>query len=278
MGELSCFYDLRFAGMHLRILAPRALCLPENLRSFLVGEPTDHRPDWVIEVIFGSDRVAYGDTDHVTRFPRKDGNGFLRVIPATDDRICRLFVPDDMADKFCINANWMLFLMMERLLLPYDRIILHASAVIYEGEAILFTAPSGIGKSTQADLWCRYRGAKQINGDRPILSKEENGWIAWGSPYAGSSRYHINECAPITAIMLLKQAPTCSVRRLSPMEAFRRVWAGMTVRSWDPSYVDAASLLTIDLITAVPVFEFCCTPDEQAVNFLEAELRKECSL
>ena len=195
-----------------------------------------------------------------------------------DNKHILIEYPDSKAYEHLTMDSCFYWLGFEAHLLHRNKLCLHASFVDTPMGGLLFSGVSGIGKSTQADLWCRYRGAKQINGDRPILSKEENGWIAFGSPYAGSSRYHINECAPITAIMLLKQAPTCSVRRLSPMEAFRRVWAGMTVRSWDPSFVDAASLLTIDLITAVPVFEFCCTPDEQAINILEAELRKECSL
>lgn len=163
----------------------------------------------------------------------------------------------------------------EEYLLRRNRLCLHASCVDTHLGGILFSGVSGIGKSTQADLWCRYRGAKQINGDRPILSKEANHWLAWGSPYAGSSRVYVNESCPITAIVLLKQAPSCKLRRLSLAEAFRGIWAGLTVHTWDASYVAAASDLTIDLVTTVPVYEFSCTPDEAAVEFLEQELRKE---
>lgn len=161
------------------------------------------------------------------------------------------------------------------LLLLRDKLCLHASCVETALGGLLFSGVSGIGKSTQADLWCRYRGAKQINGDRPILSKEEGCWMAWGSPYAGSSRCHVNESCPVTAIILLKQAEVCSVRRLTPSEAFRKVWAGMTVETWNPAYVERASLLTMDLVAEIPVLEFSCTPDEGAVAYLEQMLRKE---
>ena len=140
---------------------------------------------------------------------------------------------------------------------------------------ILFSGVSGIGKSTQANLWCKYRGAKQINGDRPILSKENGGWTAWGSPYAGSSNVHVNDSCDIAAIVLLKQAERCAIRKLSTAEAFRGVWAGLTVRTWDAAFVERASELTIELATGLPVYEFCCTPDEEAVRFLEEELRKD---
>ena len=163
----------------------------------------------------------------------------------------------------------------EEYLLRRNRLCLHASCVDTPLGGILFSGVSGVGKSTQADLWCRHRGAKQINGDRPILSKEEHHWLAWGSPYAGSSKVYVNESCPITAIVLLKQSPSCRLRRLSTAEAFCGVWAGLTVHTWDASYVAAASDLTIDLVTTVPVYEFSCTPDKAAVEFLEQELRKE---
>ncbi len=177
----------------------------------------------------------------------------------------------------CVSEvrNCFYLLGFEAILLQRNKLCLHASCVDTSMGGLLFSGVSGIGKSTQAELWCRYRGARQINGDRPILSCDERGWTAWGSPYAGSSRCHVNDSCTVSAIILLKQADRCSLRRLGRAEAFRGVWAGMTVRSWDASFVDTASLLTIDLVTKVPVFEYSCTPDEGAVAYLEQALRKD---
>lgn len=166
----------------------------------------------------------------------------------------------------------------EEILLRKRKLCLHAACVDTPLGGILFSGVSGIGKSTQAELWCKYRGARQINGDRPILSKEEKGWMAWGSPYAGSSKYYVNKSCAISAIVLLKQASNCSFRRLTQAEAFRGVWAGLTIHSWDLSFVEDASILNMDLIKNVPIFEFSCTPDEAAVEYLEKVLRKEYDL
>lgn len=163
----------------------------------------------------------------------------------------------------------------EAMLIHRQRLCLHAACVQTGLGGILFSGRSGVGKSTQAALWCQYRGARQINGDRPILSKVDGGWLAWGSPYAGSSRCHVNESCPVTAIVMLRQADECSVRRLTPPEAFRAVWAGLTMHSWDEKFVEKACDLCLELISSVPVFEFSCTPDEQAADHLEQVLRKE---
>lgn len=163
---------------------------------------------------------------------------------------------------------------LESLLLKKERLCLHASCVQTALGGILFSGISGIGKSTQSELWCRHRGAKLINGDRPILSKAEDGWLAWGSPYAGSSQCHINESCPVSAIVMLRQEKMCSLRRLDPSEAFRAVWSGLTMSSWNEALVERAVELAMELIQTVPVYEFGCTPDDRAVEFLEGELQK----
>lgn len=178
---------------------------------------------------------------------------------------------------FCIDgmSNSFFHLGLESVLVRMNRLCVHAACVETFLGGILFSGPSGIGKSTQAELWCRYRGAQQVNGDRPILSKSEEGWLAWGSPYAGSSRVHRNVCCPVTAIVMLRQEKTCSLRRLNQSEAFRAVWSGLTIPGWDTEAVTQAFDLASELIRTVPVFEFGCTPDMAAVDYLESELRKE---
>ena len=163
----------------------------------------------------------------------------------------------------------------ESILIHKERLCFHAACVDTGLGGILFSGPSGIGKSTQAELWQKHRGAKLINGDRPILSRDNSRWRAWGSPYAGSSKCHVNESCPVAAVVLLRQSPTCRLQRLPAAEAFRGVWSGLTMYSWDKQFVEKAFDLTMELIKTVPVFEFCCTPDQAAVEFLERELRKE---
>lgn len=176
----------------------------------------------------------------------------------------------------CVSEmhNSFFHLGLESVLLARNRLCLHASCVRTHLGGILFSGISGIGKSTQSELWCRHRGAKLINGDRPILSKAEEGWLAWGSPYAGSSQCHINESCPVSAIVMLRQEKSCTLRRLNLSEAFRAVWSGLTMNSWNEKLVERAVELAMELIQTVPVYEFGCTPDERAVDFLEGELEQ----
>lgn len=160
----------------------------------------------------------------------------------------------------------------ESILLNENRLLFHACAVKSEIGGILFSGDSGIGKSTQGDLWVKYENAEIINGDRPVLYKKDEKWIAYGSPYAGSSKVHKNENVPIKIIVMLKQAKTNSIRRLSLYEAFRNVYAQMVTNSWDKECSELVLCNTEQLIKEIPVYELSCTPDRCAVELLKATL------
>lgn len=161
------------------------------------------------------------------------------------------------------------------LLLRQGAVILHASFIdtVYGG--ILFSAPSGTGKSTQAELWERFRGAKTINGDRTILKKDENHWKAYGSPYAGSSEYYVNESRKVAAIIILSQSKENKIVRMGQIQAFHKLYSEMVVNAWDSKCVEAIASYVEQLVKEVPVYMFSCTPDESAVEFLDKAIKRE---
>ena len=177
----------------------------------------------------------------------------------------------------CVSefSNSFFHIGLESLLIGEKRICLHAALVRTSSGGLLFCGPSGIGKSTQAKLWCSAGLGSLLNGDRPILGKKNGVWTGWGSPYAGSSRCYVNQSCPISAIVLLEQAPACSIRQPDLHEKFHRVFSQVTVSQWDPAFVAAAMDLTEDLIRSVPVLVFACTPAAEAVPMLQSYLKGE---
>ena len=160
----------------------------------------------------------------------------------------------------------------EQLLLQQNRLLLHAAFIKYNGNGILFSGPSGIGKSTQADLWKRTMGAEIINGDRAAVGLSDEGWTAWGIPYAGTSGICYNKCAHISAIVVLRQAKKNKIGRLSTVEALRYLYSEVTSHQWDAKFVDKAICLLTKLISTVPVLLLECIPDESAVAILQEKL------
>ena len=155
--------------------------------------------------------------------------------------------------------------------------IFHCSYIDHNGKAILFTAPSETGKSTQADLWAKYRGTEIINGDRAAIRLAEGQLLAEGIPFAGSSQYCKNRSLPIEAIIYLGQAPVTTIRKLRGYEAFSKIWEGVSVNTWDREDMELVSGVVQKVAEQIPIYHMPCTPDENAVIVLEETLRKQVS-
>ena len=112
------------------------------------------------------------------------------------------------------KRNILTFMDLEATLLHFGAVILHASLIRWNNTAIVFSAPSSTGKSTQAELWKQYAGAEILNGDRAALRKKDGVWHGYGLPYAGSSGIYRNEHAPLRAIVALKQERENNIRKL----------------------------------------------------------------
>lgn len=172
---------------------------------------------------------------------------------------------DHITCKNVLNA-----LMMEHLLVEMGGFILHASFIEVNGKAILFTAPSGTGKSTQASLWKKYRNAIIHNGDRVAIKDG----FAYGIPYSGSSKICHNISLPIACIVYLSQAPKTSISPLLKGNAFSRIWEGISLNIWNKQDVSHCADSLIQLLSIIPFYHLSCTPDQSAILALESELRK----
>lgn len=161
---------------------------------------------------------------------------------------------------------------LERQMIRRHSLILHCACMIYRGRAVLFSAPSETGKSTQADLWERYRGSFTLNGDRALLRKAEGQWTACGWPVCGSSGIcHPGE-VPVHAIVMLRQGKKNHAVRLSPMQAFTLLYAQITINQWNREFVRQAMNEIEDLVSGIPVWELTCDISEDAVECLETAL------
>lgn len=151
--------------------------------------------------------------------------------------------------------------------------VLHSSSILVDGEMILFSAPSGTGKSTQADLWNKYRDALIVNGDRNLLFYRDGRFYAQGWVLSGSSEHRQNVCAPVKAIVTLEKSPVNEISRLKGKDALRRLYQEIISNHWDSKCVNAEFDFLAHFLTEVPVLFFTCTKNEDAVDVLEEYLR-----
>ena len=155
------------------------------------------------------------------------------------------------------------------LLAEKNAIILHCSCVCIDGEALLFTAPKQVGKSTQASLWEKYAGAEIINGDRMALRMIGGRLFACGTPYRGSSKISVNKDLPVRAIAVISQGSGNIIAPLNPTQAFLALYEGVTCDYECDETAKKVTGLIGEIIASSTIVSFECTPDAAAVEAMQ---------
>lgn len=194
------------------------------------------------------------------------------VYTEEDPKLVRVRIRKDIPELLKLDTVFCSLLGLEKVMLERDALILHAAHLCRKDKAILFSAPSRTGKSTQAALWERYRGAVQVNGDRALLTGERDEWYAYGWPVCGSSGICKREAYPVQAIVMLYQSETNQIRRLNKAEAVKKILSQTTINMWNEEFQMRALDLLEGLAEKVPVYELGCNQTEDAVSCLEKEL------
>ena len=162
-----------------------------------------------------------------------------------------------------------------RELLYFDGMVLHSSAIEWEGKAYLFSGPSGMGKSTHTRLWQSiYPDARVFNDDKPALRRLDDRWFAYGTPWCGKDGININMKVPIAGICFLRRGKDNAIRRLSPLEASVQVISQTTRRFKSEERLDLLLSHVDKLVREIPVYELYCTPTADAARLSSETMRR----
>ena len=152
----------------------------------------------------------------------------------------------------------------------YDTILLHGSCVAADGEAYLFTAKSGTGKSTHVRLWREMLGerAVMVNDDKPLIRLAGSGPVVYGTPWDGKHRLSSNIAVPLRAICVLERAEKNWIRPITPGEAYP-VLLQQIYRPIDPMAMRKMLELTDRLSQQTDLWRLGCTisPEAARISF-----------
>ena len=152
-----------------------------------------------------------------------------------------------------------------RALLKHSGTFLHASAVVLDGKAYLFSANSGTGKSTHTEKWCRLFGATYLNDDKPALRLVNGVWMAYGTPWSGKHDLSCPIGVPIGGIAFLKRGDE---NRIEPMAAQKAVPQLMVQSQWKLNMQQMQTQLDLmdHLLRTVPIWELTCRNEDAAAR------------
>lgn len=161
-------------------------------------------------------------------------------------------------------------------LVHFNGFMLHSSAVLMDGNAYLFSASSGVGKSTHTSLWQQAFGkdrAKILNDDKPAIRIEKDGIYAFGTPWSGKTDLNINVRANLAGICFLERGNKNKIRRENGGAVLHKLLT-QTVRPYNERDMDLL-LKSIDrVLSEIPVYTMSCTISKEAAHMAYKEMSK----
>jgi len=152
-------------------------------------------------------------------------------------------------------------------MLEWDTVLFHGSCIAVDGEAYLFTAKSGTGKSTHTRLWRELLGSRavMVNDDKPLIRITESGAVVYGTPWNGKHGLGENIAVPLRAVCVLHRSVE---NRIEPAEAksVLPILLQQTHRPAEPRAMERMLALTDRLAASVRLYRLGCNMDPEAAE------------
>ena len=154
---------------------------------------------------------------------------------------------------------------LAQLLVQDDILLMHGAVVAVDGQAYLFTAKSGTGKTTHTRLWMRQFGdrAVMVNGDKPLLHITSEGVTVYGTPWDGKEHLSTNTSCPLKALCILTRSETKHIERISKKEALPML-CQQSYRPCSPIGAQKTLALVDRLGSSVPLYRLGCNMEPEA--------------
>lgn len=152
-------------------------------------------------------------------------------------------------------------------LLDFDGMMLHASAVAAGQYAYLFSADSGVGKSTMTGHWLEYLGDKAfiINDDKPAIRRINGVYYVFGTPFSGKHDISRPVGVQLGGICFIERAAQNWIRPAEAKEILPMVWRNTASRRGKERIEKRLDFLDA-LLTEAPLYRMGCINDISAAE------------
>ncbi len=191
-----------------------------------------------------------------------------REMPTEEERKCRL--PSELPPAEQIfHALRMLYLYRAQLSGIYA---IHSASILYRGHVWLFSAPSGTGKSTHANLWKALADSPILNGDLNLIAVRDGLPVVYGLPWCGTSGIAVSGSWALGGIFLLRQYPSDFVCTLSVEDQILSVMRRIISPVWTARQTEDCCSFTEQLSDLIMIRRLFCTKNPSAQECCRREI------
>ncbi|MGN1032222.1 MAG: hypothetical protein ACI4PU_02060 [Intestinibacter sp.] len=161
-------------------------------------------------------------------------------------------------------------------ILEHNGCILHSSAVAVDGNAYLFSAHSGTGKSTHTSLWLDHfkDRAVIINDDKPCIREVDGELYVYGTPWSGKHDMSINDKFKLKAITFICRSDKNWIRETSRAEAIS-LFLTQTYKPRDKKHMDLLLNMINKIFNKIKIYKMGCNISEEAAKLSYETMSRE---
>ena len=186
-------------------------------------------------------------------------------IKTTPEEIANIYRPDWTEEVKAYVYEGKLF--YSELARRFNGMMIHSSAVVLDGNAYLFSAPSGTGKSTHTRLWLQKfeNRAYILNDDKPAVRIMPDGIFVYGTPWSGKEDISINKKAPLKGICFLNRDKTNWIKTMNTESKVVNLYHS-AIKKVDKEVALKQLDIIENIIKKIPIYEMGCNISEESVE------------
>ena len=223
--------------------------------------------DTVFTIKFNNERIAPFFRDFLTE---KESETTVAI---TDAEIADNYSTFDTNNPGSVEVLLIHKEISTYLLEKKDGFLFHASSIKVGDKAVIFTALSGTGKSTQARHWKQCFGdeVEYINDDKPFIRLVDGTFYVYGSPWNGKHRLGGNIKAPVGYVCFLCRDEEDRVEKISSYEAIP-LFLSQTLGFKEKENQLKVLTLLDKFLKSVKTFRIYCTDTDNSARIIRSSL------
>ena len=192
-----------------------------------------------------------------------DGSAFDASV--TDDEIAAESKNSAIVSSYPLLESLAVYRKISEYLPKKGSFLFHGSALSVDGQAYVFAAESGTGKSTHTRLYRENFGDRvtMINDDKPIITVKNGRTYVSGTPWSGKHKLSTDITVPVKAICFLRRGAENVITKADANFVFEKLWA-QTYKPADKEALTNTVHLISEVMKTVGFYDLQCNMEPEA--------------
>ena len=277
---MNCCKILKIAGLFLKLYGPECAFAKELLdfeteEEFSADSPVQeiclqmkppvYTENGALLLRNQSLIVVESEDQYVLLFPELKQIREAHV--AKDGKRVIIYCVPELSEETTVEVSYVIRIAFLYVAQLKNMLAVHSASVLYRDKAWLFSAPSGMGKTTHTRIWQDVYETPVINGDINLITVENGIAIVHGIPWCGTSGIYTKKSYPLGGVVFLMQGADNKISSLSGDQKQLRLLHRSISPCWKEEMQEKNYKMVEALADKTLICQLTCNQDKEAAVY-----------